>query len=136
MPIYAECGGLMYLGRSIVDLEGKRHKMCACLPLDFEMQKKLRRLGYRRVTFQATTILGPAGQQVRGHEFHYSRVVKEDENILKVYQVEDKLGRACPAAGYALGRTLGSYVHLHLGSCPEAAASLVASCLDYRKLKQ
>ncbi len=136
MPVYAECGGFMYLGRSLVDLEGRCHPMCACLPLDFRMHKRLRRLGYRKVTLIAATILGQAGMQIKGHEFHYSQVMESNEKLLKAYLVEDKLGRNCPAEGYLTGRTLGSYVHLHWGSCPQAASGFVASCLEYRQLKK
>ncbi len=135
MPVYAECGGLMYLGRSLTDLEGRRHRMCGCLPLDFRMQDRLRRLGYRRVTLMTASILGPAGLRIKGHEFHYSTVMETGEELSKAYRVEDRPGGCCPAEGYTLRRTLGSYVHLHWGSCPEAASRLAASCLEYRQLR-
>ncbi len=133
MPIYGECGGLIYLGRSLQDQEGRHYSMCGCLPIDFMMQKRLRRLGYRQVTQNMATILGPAGMQSRGHEFHYSRVIKADPEILRPYLVHDKLGRQCPDEGYSIRNTLGSYVHIHWGSCPEAAAGFVESCWKYKQ---
>src|SRR5262249_7923526 len=72
--VYAECGGVVYFGRALVDGAGRGFPMLDLLPLRTVMQSRLAALGY--VTWRATAdgILGPAGTEWRGHEFHYSRL--------------------------------------------------------------
>lgn len=118
-PIYAECGGLMYLGESLDDAP-----MCGVLPLRTRMTGRLRTLGYREVTTVADTPLGPAGTAFRGHEFHYSELVSTE--LSPSYRTRGRGGEG--VEGWARGRVLGSYVHAHFGSNPACAANLVASC--------
>ncbi len=131
MPIYAECGGMMYLGRQLTDLEGRAWPMCGLLPIETRMLGGLRSLGYRQVRFSADTILGPVGSLVRGHEFHYSEMTRPPGG--GVYEIA---GGA--AAGQAQGiwqdNTLASYVHLHFGSNPQSAPSFVNACRQWRAL--
>ena len=71
-PIYAECGGLMYLGQSLTDLEGNEHAMAGVIPAVSRMSEKRLTLGYREVEAVADGPLLRKGQRVRGHEFHWS----------------------------------------------------------------
>jgi cobyrinic acid a,c-diamide synthase len=71
MPIYAECGGLMYLTEALEDAEGQRHPMVGLVPGVCRMERRLV-MGYREVRLAADGLLGAAGQRLRGHEFHYS----------------------------------------------------------------
>ncbi|MEJ5329054.1 MAG: cobyrinate a,c-diamide synthase [Desulfobaccales bacterium] len=132
LPIYAECGGLMYLGREIQDLEGARHAMAGILPLRFRMRPRLAALGYREVTLTADTLLGPAGTVLRGHEFHYSDLVAEEAPLERVYRLTPRRGGEAVEEGFSQGNILASYVHLHFGSRPEAAAALVAACQRFK----
>ena len=77
LPVYAECGGLMYLSQEIQDLEGRHYPMAGVLPLKVRMLKRFRALGYREITLTAAGLLGPAGTRARGHEFHYSEIAAE-----------------------------------------------------------
>ena len=61
LPIYAECGGLMYLAREIRDLEGRVHPMAGSCPFSVRMLPRLKALGYREVTLAAASLLGPGG---------------------------------------------------------------------------
>ena len=131
MPIYAECGGFMYLGRTLSDLEGGRHAMTGCFPLDFTMRPALQSLGYREITLGADTIIGPAGQRLRGHEFHYSTMIQGSELPDNAYRATARDGVHKQAPGFVQSRCLGSYIHLHFGSNPCAAQALVAACRDY-----
>jgi cobyrinic acid a,c-diamide synthase len=133
MPIYGECGGMMYLCREIGDLEGRAHSMTGCLPLATRMLPRLASLGYREVTLARETLLGPAGQTLRGHEFHYSQIIDDTPVMQRAYRVSDRSGAAKSAEGYLAGRTLGSYFHLHWASFPPAAQHFVESCLAYRR---
>jgi len=131
LPIYAECGGLMYLSREIEDLEGNRHPMAGVLPLKVRMLPRLRALGYREVTLTAPGLLGPAGTKARGHEFHYSEIAAAPADLPKIYRITARQGGEATTEGYCVSNVLASYVHLHFGSNPEIARYLVESCRAY-----
>lgn len=133
MPIYGECGGLMYLSTAITDFDGKRWEMTGCLPLETEMQGRRSALGYREVTLKADSLLGPAGITVRGHEFHYSRPVG-DPACDTVYRVTPRTHLSLADEGYVSGNTLGSYVHLHFGSSDGVGEAFVARCRAYGEM--
>lgn len=132
LPIYGECGGLMYLGESLQDLEGRRHAMTGCLPLQTRMLDRLRTLGYRQVETITATLLGDRGQVVRGHEFHYSEIIGGTEGLETAYHLRPRSGEKRAREGYRCKNTLASYVHLHFGSAPGAAAAFVENCRRYR----
>jgi cobyrinic acid a,c-diamide synthase len=133
LPIYAECGGLMYLAREIRDLEGRVHPMAGVFPFSVQMLPRLKSLGYREVTLTAPGLLGPEGTRVRGHEFHYSEIVGEPIGVPRLYRLTPRRGGAAVSEGYRENRVLASYVHLHFGSNPEVARHLVASCRAYKE---
>jgi len=135
MPIYAECGGFMYLCEQISDTEGKKYPMTGIFPFDTAMFPRLRSLGYREITLKNDTLLGNPGLRLRGHEFHYSGITGDSGNkrMEKVYAVSDRSGESQMAEGYQTHRTLGSYIHLHFGSEPEAARNFVNACREYRQ---
>jgi cobyrinic acid a,c-diamide synthase len=132
MPIYAECGGLMYLCREIGDLEGQGHPMAGVFPFTVRMLPRLKALGYREVTLTSAGLLGPAGTRARGHEFHYSEIVGEPNGVPRLYRLTPRKGGEGVAEGYCEHNVLASYVHLHFGSNPEVARNLVASCREYK----
>jgi len=78
MPIYAECGGLMFLSRSLQTEAGVRHRMVGLVPVDVEMDGQVHRFGYRQILTLADSLLSPKGQFFRGHEFHWSRIRNQD----------------------------------------------------------
>ncbi len=133
MPIYAECGGFMYLCDELLDQSATRHTMVGCFPFTAQMNSRLTALGYREITLTQDTILGPAGQTVRGHEFHYSKLGKSDSETDTVYRLTDRIGVDQAPQGYYTNRTLGSYTHLHFGSQPQVAQHFVSTCADYGK---
>jgi cobyrinic acid a,c-diamide synthase len=132
MPIYAECGGLMYLAQEIRDLEGRVHPMAGVFPFAVRMLPRLKALGYREVTLTAPGLLGPAGTTARGHEFHYSEIAGEPGGVPRLYRLTPRRGGAAVSEGYSQNHVLASYVHLHFGSNPEVARYLVASCRTYK----
>lgn len=127
-PIYGECGGFMYLGRELEDTQGKKWAMTGLLPVHFSMLPRLRSLGYRRITMNSATVLGPAGATARGHEFHYSEMTRY-ENMPQVYNSVDKENRRQEGRGFVKNNILGSYVHLHFGSNPDLATHFINHCL-------
>jgi len=122
-PIYAECGGLMALGRSLSTFEGQTLPMFGLLPLDSRMQRERLTIGYREVTAVRASPLMEAGTRVRGHEFHWS-VADPPTDLIAAYRIvaDDRL------EGFCVGATLGSYVHLNLAGAPEIARRFVATC--------
>jgi cobyrinic acid a,c-diamide synthase len=92
MPIYGECGGFMYLCREMGDTHGDVFPMTGCLPFGTRMLDRLKALGYREITQTQATVLGPAGQTARGHEFHYSTIADGAVDANGVYR-SDRPGR-------------------------------------------
>jgi cobyrinic acid a,c-diamide synthase len=132
MPIYAECGGFMYLCRELSDQNQRHYPMAGCFPFSAQMQPRLKALGYREITLTKDTLIGPAGQTMRGHEFHYSEIKSTEPGMDTVYRLTDRVGVDKPPSGYYTHHTLGSYVHLHFGSQPQIARSFVQTCRTYR----
>lgn len=132
MPIYGECGGFMYLCKDIQDKEGSVWPMTGCFPFSAIMLNKLKSLGYREITLNENTVIGNAGDMVRGHEFHYSRI-EEQDYLQTMYAVTPRAGGVVSSEGYLVNNTLGSYIHLHFGSKPEAGTKFIESCKHYKK---
>ncbi len=134
LPIYAECGGMMYLGRHLKDQQGRRWPMVGWLPLEFAMLSRLRSLGYREVVFSRHTPLGPAGTRARGHEFHYSEIETADPpaQCASGYRVSGSRGPVEHTHGFVRQNTLASYVHLHFASNPALAPALVECCRAWK----
>lgn len=126
LPIYAECGGLMYLTQAIIDQAGRRWPMVGLLPGWSRMAGRVA-LGYRTVSGAGAGGLLPDGATMRGHEFHYSRWEGRPDELPPAYQV---LPADAPpyAEGARLGRLTASYVHLPWFAQPELAARFVDQC--------
>jgi cobyrinic acid a,c-diamide synthase len=130
-PIYAECGGLMFLAELLEDLDGRIHSMAGVLPASVSMRGRRLTLGYAEVTLAADSPLGPAGTVARGQEFHASTLGPVPASVPRVYRVRVPGGDERDE-GYLVGRTLMSYVHLHFASSPGLAAAFVDACARAR----
>jgi cobyrinic acid a,c-diamide synthase len=131
-PVYAECGGLMYLAESLEDLDGRRHPMAAVLPLQIRMTPRRLTLGYREVVLERDSLVGPRGARLRGHEFHASHV-EGPVPAATAYRVNDPTDGGGWSEGYRVEQVLASYVHLHFGSLPGTAEAFVAACEQARR---
>lgn len=123
--IYAECGGLMYLGRTLTDGEGRSWDMVGALPVHTGMGKRAQRLGYIEATTLVAGLLGPKGTLVRGHEFHWSAIEREDESVPSAYTVRTVRNGKMHETGLCTGHVWASYLHLHFASQPQVAANWV-----------
>lgn len=131
MPLYAECGGFIYLTRGMEDSQGAPlADFAGIFPVRAHMLPKRKALGYRQVECLNTSILGPAGEIARGHEFHYSEIGEMSVDVARTYRVT-RQGAVLGQEGYCLANCLASYVHLHFGSNPRLATSLVAACREF-----
>ncbi len=130
VSIYGECGGFMYLCEALTDMDGTRYEMVGIFPLQTKMNRRLRRLGYRRIELTRDCLLGNKGAELYGHEFHYSdissdtSVCNNDALTTKLYKLDNN---SCE--GYSVGSAVGSYVHLHFGRTPAALRHLYAQLL-------
>lgn len=116
-PIYAECGGLLYLGQ---ELDGR--PMCGVLPTCGRMTAR-HTLGYREATAVIDGPVTRAGERVRGHEFHYSLIEPSHGERHAAWQLDVRGGSR--AEGFVYGGVHASYLHLHWASYPQAATRLV-----------
>ena len=130
MPIVAECGGLMYLGETLTDREGRRHQLAGILPAHSSLERGRLTLGYREMTARRDSPLLRFGEMIRGHEFHWS-VSPAPPAPSAAYSLDGPDQRL---EGFASDSLLASYVHLHFGAdarlAPrfvEAAAAWAAS---------
>lgn len=128
LPVYAECGGLMWLARYIEDLDGRRHHQVGLLPLGVRLTPRLAAFGYRALLARRDTPLLAAGQRARGHEFHHSCLDAAFPEEDRAYHVTDARGGDLGTEGYSRGGLCATYVHVHFGSQPSIAARFVANC--------
>jgi cobyrinic acid a,c-diamide synthase len=124
LPIYAECGGLMYLAREIVTKEDASFPMAGVLPITVQMTDRLVNFGYTEVSFTSDCLIGPAGAKARGHSFHCSRI--DDVGPVEyAYQARNSMtGREEPE-GLRVKNVLASYIHLHFLSNPRMVEAFV-----------
>ena len=127
-PVYAECGGFMYLCEDLRDLEGLSHPMCGVFPFHCAINAKLRRLGYRQPLQKQAGLFGPAGLRLSGHEFHYSSLEPslDKQDVHCIWQLDEG-----QEEGYQRNNTLAGYIHLHWGRTPQAPAAFVEACQTF-----
>ncbi|WNS46549.1 cobyrinate a,c-diamide synthase [Paenibacillus sp. MMS20-IR301] len=136
MPLYAECGGYMVLARSLTDRAGVVHTMAGIIPAHTVMQERRAALGYREVTALQDNLLLKQGEQLRGHEFHYS-VMDYLPGEARTFVYESKGRGGTRPEGYinSSGNVMAAYAHVHLASHLPAAGRLVAACRAYHEQK-
>ena len=118
LPIYAECGGLMYLGDELT-WEGKTYPMVGVLPVTFGVSKKPQGHGYTIAEVSAANPYFKTGRILRGHEFHYSRVVNmvKKEGVYFAFKMKRGQGVIDGMDGLCYKNVLATYTHVHaLGS--------------------
>ena len=127
MPVYAECGGFVYLTQGIDDSAD----FVGLFPVRCRMLPRRKALGYRQVELTQNCIIGTKGAVVRGHEFHYSEIGIMPQEVRRCYEVSRR-GEVLGMEGFQIRNCLASYIHLHFGSNPEIAEAFVASCRRIR----
>jgi len=132
MPIFAECGGFMYLTQNIRDFRGETWTGVGIIPAQVKMTDKLAALGYVKATALKDSILANKGEVLKGHEFHYSQISGIDENE-QAYSLEGGKGKDFRRDGYVKGNILASYVHLHLRSNSRVVDNFLNACKNYHK---
>ncbi len=118
LPIYAECGGLMYLA------------MIGLLPGRVTMTKQLQNFGYCEAEGSGSFLVQP-GEKVRGHEFHYSSW--DGEGLSPAFVARRRRTGSERPEGYAAGQIHASYVHVHFHSCRWLARRFVRAAAKFSK---
>jgi cobyrinic acid a,c-diamide synthase len=136
LPVYAECGGLMYLGKELL-LDGNAYPMTGALPVRFALETKPQGHGYTILNVSRPNPYYPVGTTLRGHEFHYSRpVVSPSEDLTFVFDVERGRGFQGGRDGLCKKNLLATYTHLHAGGTLNWAESLYNAARHWRTQKK
>lgn len=133
MPVYAECGGFIYLSRGVAGMRGdveSFQEFVGIFPVATRLLPRRKALGYREAELAADCIIGPSGTVARGHEFHYSEMEEMPPEVERLYRVQ-RAGVDLGTEGYRYRNCLASYIHLHFGSNPAMAESFVNNCRNY-----
>jgi len=125
-PVYAECGGLMYLARSL-SVDGETYPMCGLLPFETRMTPELS-IAYVEIETRGGNF--GDGLRARGHLFHHSEIVGSPE-VERLHTLTTTWGEAVEE-GFQVGSVLASYAHLHFASEPELARAFVQRCREFR----
>jgi cobyrinic acid a,c-diamide synthase len=127
LPIYAECGGLMYLAREI-EWDGERREMVGLVP------GKVRRGDVRVVSYvhgalERDCVLGPAGSAIMGHEFHHSELLMDEtEKVDYAIRLARGTGIKGGQDGVCEGNMVASYSHIHSASYRGFPAEFIKAC--------
>ncbi len=136
LPVWAECGGLMYLSRALVQDEAT-HPMVGVLPVVVEQTRRPQGHGYVQARVDKTNPFIAEGAELRGHEFHYSRVREQTGELETVLQLQRGIGVGDARDGIRAGSVVAAYTHLHASGTPEWAKALVrasSACLRVAEL--
>jgi cobyrinic acid a,c-diamide synthase len=132
LPVYAECGGLMYLGKDL-NLNDKTYPMVGALPITFGLQKKPLAHGYTIVEVQKGNPYFRQKNVFKGHEFHYSKVLEiREKGIDFAFHVKRGKGIVDNKDGICYKNVLASYTHLHATGTPEWAEGIVRCANEYK----
>jgi cobyrinic acid a,c-diamide synthase len=136
LPVYAECGGLMYLGKSL-SLGGKAYPMTGVFPLTFRLESRPQAHGYTMAEVARKTPFYDKGVLLKGHEFHYSRVSApgDAKNLHFSFDMKRGQGIADKRDGLCYKNVLATYTHVHAYGSPEWAEGLIKRALLYKKEK-
>lgn len=125
LPVYAECGGLIYLARSVT-FRGRRFELAGVLPVDVEVGERPQGHGYVEAEVAGENPFFAPGTRLRGHEFHYSRLRTAPAAADTALRLVKGAGFGAGRDGLVQGNVMASWVHLHAGGTPEWAPALLA----------
>ncbi|MBO8127902.1 MAG: hydrogenobyrinic acid a,c-diamide synthase (glutamine-hydrolyzing) [Peptococcaceae bacterium] len=135
LPVYAECGGLMYLGQRLL-WKGRRYRMSGALPFETDLDQRPRGHGYMVLQVIEENPYFTPGTEIRGHEFHHSRAIPTDAARLRyAFRVTRGYGIDGASDGFIYKNTLASYMHLHALSVPEWAPNFVRAAKAFKNNK-
>jgi cobyrinic acid a,c-diamide synthase len=136
LPIYAECGGFIYLGESLT-IGDEQYPMVGALPVSFGMEKRPQGHGYTELEVDRENPFFPVSTKITGHEFHYCRIhtLREDDGYT-AYRVLRGTGIDGQRDGLCRKNILAGFSHLHALGTPEWAEALIGTAWQYRSARQ
>ncbi len=129
LPTIAECGGFLYLHRTLEDGEGRPWPLCGAIDAEAVRTEHLRRFGYITMTAQTDGLLGPKGTRIPAHEFHYW----ESAAPGTAFHAQKPQSERAWTCGYHGPTLYAGFPHFHLCAVPETAARFVAQCERYKR---
>ena len=134
LPVYAECGGLMLLSRAI-RMDGRRYAMAGVLPFEVELCRRPQGHGYVALRVDRENPFFPVGLEIKGHEFHYSRIADEGAMPQTVCSVVRGDGCGGGRDAVVVGNVWAAYTHIHALGTPEWATGLVAAAQKFARAR-
>jgi cobyrinic acid a,c-diamide synthase len=135
LPIYAECGGFIYLGESLT-IGDRRYPMAGALPVSFCMEKKPQGHGYTHLVVDRENPFFPIGTAITGHEFHYCRILSHgNDETHTAFNILKGTGMDGRREGMCRENILAGFTHLHALGTPEWADALINSARQYRRIR-
>ncbi len=133
LPIYAECGGLIYLGESM-EIDGEDFPLAGVFPVRFTLEKKPQAHGYTILKVDQENPFYPVGTKIKGHEFRYSKVASwPSESASLAMGMDRGVGFIDKRDGLLKKNVLALYTHIHAVATPQWALGLVAAAQRYKK---
>lgn len=129
LPTLAECGGFMYLARSIT-VDDHRFEMVGVITGDIKMEDSLAAIGYREVSGHGDNYLFSENVTAKGHEFHYSTYCSSDDEV-PAYHVKGLFGEGSEGVTYK--NVIAGYTHLHFCSSPQLLENFLLKCKELKK---
>jgi cobyrinic acid a,c-diamide synthase len=132
LPVYAECGGLMFLGEALI-VDGVRHPMSGVFPLTFAMNKRPQAHGYSIAAVRGDNPFYDVGTRLNGHEFHYSSTESYHpaDGITFAFHMERGEGILQKQDGICYRNVLATYTHIHALGTPEWADGMIRKAREY-----
>ncbi len=132
LPIYAECGGLIYLGESIL-LDGEEFPLAGVFPVRFGLHRKPQAHGYTELTASRENPFYKVGEKIKGHEFRYSTILSWDGNASELaLQMDRGVGFMESVDGLVFNNVLALYTHIHALATPQWAPSFASRAREFK----
>lgn len=135
LPIYAECGGLMYLAEQI-EWKGMEYELSGILPIKIRMHDKPQGHGYCEATVDSDNPFYEYGTFIKGHEFHYSEIYEHDSYLKSSLAISRGVGCFNKRDGLTYKNVFASYIHIHALATPEWIKGMIKSAGNYKQLKK
>ena len=136
LPIYAECGGLIYLGESIL-LDGEEFSLAGVCPVRFGLQRKPQAHGYTELTVRGRNPFYEEGERIKGHEFRYSEILSwQGDEANLAFEMQRGVGFMGNRDGLVYKNVLALYTHTHSLSTPQWAGNFVDRAFEFNNLRK
>ncbi len=134
LPVYAECGGLMYLAEKVIWKE-KEYPLAGIFPVEIQMHSKPQGHGYTEALVDLENPFFEKGTLIKGHEFHYSQIYAFTPGIKTSLKIIRGKGSINNRDGLVYKNVFASYIHIHALAVPEWVDGMIRCSKKYKKLK-